>query len=563
MSLPQSERHYTELPQANIRRSKFNRPQSYKGTCNASDIIPVYVDTDIMPGDTVSLDMGAVIRMTTPLFPTMDNAFVDFVAFFCPHRLIWNHWREFWGENNSTYWEQPITYNVPYTTSPSGGWDKGSLADYMGIPTKVDDLKVNSLAFRAYCKIYEDWWRDENLKQPAFYNIDDSNLTGKNVDGNYDPITYTQLGAAPLKAAKFHDRFTSSLPAPQKGPSVQVPLGTNAPVYTDYVDNKSKIKAPLNWAYNNGTEWKIYGSSAETSVGIKASTNNSYTYPETGSPGYMLAPNNLLVDLSAATSATINQLRQAYAVQRYLEAIARSGSRYIEIIKGVFGITSPDARLQRSEYLWGVRWPINIDQVLQTSSTDAVSPQGNTAAYSCTVSGEKAFTKSFTEHGSLIIVMVIRHHISYQQGLNPMWSRRKRTDWYVPQFANLGEMPVYNREIYAQGDSAINPISGKPYDEEVFGYQEAWSELRYNTDIVVGALRSNYATTLDSWHYADYYTTLPTLGSTWIDATEKNIDRTLAVPSSTEDQFIFDIFFDFNYTRPLPMYSIPQISDHY
>ena len=559
MALPESERHFAELPQANIRRSKFNRPQSYKGTCNFSDIIPVYVDTDIMPGDTVSLDMGSVIRLTTPIFPTMDNAYVDFVAFFVPHRLVWNHWKEFWGENNSTYWEQPTTYTVPYTTSPTGGWDKGSLADYMGIPTKVAGLTVNSLAFRAYCKIYEDWWRDENLKQPAFYNIDDTNLTGKNVDGNYDYVTYTQLGAAPLKAAKFHDRFTSALPAPQKGPSVQIPLGTQAPVYSRLQAVPSSGDAAVHLRLGNGNV---------PANGYSLTTNQGYLYQNTTAmTGTDVATgikfDNLWTDLTNATAATINQLRQAYAVQRYLEAISRSGSRYIEIIKGIFGITSPDARLQRSEYIWGTRQPINIDQVLQTSATDSTSPQGNTAAFSCTVAGENAFTKSFTEHGTLMILMCLRHHISYQQGLNPMWSRRNRTDFYVPQFANLGEMPVYNREIYAQGPSAVNPSTGVAYDNEVFGYQEAWSELRYNTDIVVGAFRSNVTGSLDAWHYADYYNSLPTLGSAWIDSDKTNVDRTLAVPSSTEDQVIFDIFFDFNYTRPLPMYSIPQISDHY
>lgn len=561
MALPESERHFAELPQANIKRSKFNRPQSYKGTCNFSEIIPVYVDTDIMPGDTVSLDMGSVIRLTTPIFPTMDNAYVDFVAFFVPHRLVWNHWKEFWGENNSTYWEQPVEYTIPYTTSPTGGWDKGSLADYMGIPTKVAGITVNSLAFRAYCKIYEDWWRDENLKQPAFYNIDDTNLTGKNVDGSYDYVTYTQLGAAPLKAAKFHDRFTSALPAPQKGPSVTVPLGSGAPVYADNsYDNRSIMAGTVKHAYWNGTAWTDITTTTDTYIDADAMLKG---LAGTNTGGAPVAPINLMADLRNATAATINQLRQAYAVQRYLEAIARSGSRYIEIIKGIFGITSPDARLQRSEYIWGTRQPINIDQVLQTSSTDSTSPQGNTAAFSCTVAGENAFTKSFTEHGTLMILMCLRHHISYQQGLNPMWSRRKRTDWYVPQFANLGEMPIYNREIYAQGPSAVNPSTGKAYDDEVFGYQEAWSELRYNTDIVVGAFRSNVSGSLDAWHYADYYNSLPTLGSAWIDADKSNIDRTLAVPSSTEDQVIFDIFFDFNYTRPLPMYSIPQISDHY
>lgn len=555
MALPEAERHFAELPQANIRRSKFNRPQSYKGTCNAADIIPIYVDSDIMPGDTVSLDLGAVIRMTTPIFPTMDNAYIDIAAFFVPHRLVWNHWKEFWGENKNTYWEQPVEYAVPLITAPTGGWDKGSLADYFGIPTKKAGIKVNALPFRAYCKIFEDWWRDENLKQPAFFNIDDTDLTGKNVDANYDYVTYTQLGAAPLKSAKFHDRYTSCLPAPQKGPSVTVPLGTKAPVTSntpywleDEDGNKALLKTTNNVTPGAGDDLRIL-----------ANANNEGSILDSRA----LYANGLVADLSNATSATINQLRQAYAVQRYLEAIARGGSRYIEIIKGVFGVTSPDARLQRSEYIWGTRNPINIDQVLQTSSTDAVSPQGNTAAFSCTVAGENAFTKSFTEHGTLMILATIRTHHSYQQGLNPMWSRRKRTDYYVPQFANLGEMPVYNREIYAQGPSAVNPATSKAWDDEVFGYQEAWSELRYNTDIVVGAFRSNYTGTLDSWHYADYYTSLPTLGSEWIDETKANIDRTLAVPSTTEDQFIFDFFFDFKYTRPLPMYSIPQISDHY
>lgn len=549
----EAEVHFSELPAKEISRSKFKRPHDHKTTYNTGDLIPIYVDSDILPGDTVKMDMGMVTRMTTPIFPVMDNAFEDIYFFFVPHRLVWSHWREFWGENRTTHWEQPTEYEIPQITSPEGGWEKGTIADYMGIPTKVAGLSINHLPFRAYAQVINDWFRDQNLKDPCMMNTDETTLTGTN-SGDY--VINTQLGAKPFRVAKYHDYFTSALPAPQKGPSVNIPLGTSAPVYGE--ENKSmgmwlinqQKSAVLTTPSSNlnpsafGTA-QIYNTSSGTILpndGLALATKES---------GY---PSGIYADLSNAVGATVNQLRQAFAIQKFYEAQSRGGSRYVEFIKNIFGVTSPDGRQQRAEYLGGKRIPINVDQVLQTSSTDATSPQGNTAAYSCTVDSDELFTHSFTEHGTLIGLAVVRTEHTYQQGIERMWSRKKWTDFYVPQFANLGEQAILNKEIYAQGTTQ---------DDEAFGYQEAWADYRYKPSRVSGAFRSNYATSLDAWHYADDYSTRPTLSSEWIDEVQSNVDRTLAVQSSVEDQFISDFYFDATYVRPLPVYSVPGLLDHH
>lgn len=548
----ETESHFSNLPQLEIKRSSFKRPSDLKLTFNTSDIIPIYID-ETLPGDTVKMNMASLIRMQTPIFPVMDNAYMDIYFFSCPIRLIWDHWKEFWGENNLTAWEQKVEYTIPQIEAPEGGWDTGTIADYMGIPIGIDGISVSHLPFRAYCKIWNEFFRDENLKDPCMITMDETTVTGAN-SGDY--VTYAEAGAKPLKAGKFHDYFTSALPAPQKGPSVTLPLGTIAPVgagSTEWTESKYDFYHGIyfrNTSSKDPSNEGIY-KIAQNDAGTIAAGSIALGAQDVGEVAY---PSNLYADLSNATAATINQLRQAFAIQAFYEAQARGGSRYIEFIKNIFGVTSPDARLQRPEYLGGTRININMDQVLQTSSTDETSPQGNTAAFSCTVSTDELFTHSFTEHCILMGLAVIRTDHTYQQGIERMWSRKKWTDFYIPQFANLGEQPIYNKEIFAQGTSE---------DDEVFGYQECWADYRYKPSRTAGEMRSQAAQSLDAWHYGDDYETLPTLSSEWIDETTANMDRTVAVPSGTSDQFFGDFYFQPIYVRPMPIYSIPAMLNHF
>lgn len=546
--------HFATNPtNLDIQRSKFTRPSTHKTTFNTGDLIPIYID-EILPGDTAIMNMSAIIRMSTPIYPVMDNAFCDIYYFFVPNRLVWEHWREFNGQNNTTFWEQPTEYEIPQTTAPTGGWIKGTIADYMGIPTNIQNISINSMPLRAYCLIYNEWFRDENLKQPANINTDDTNQTGSNGD-NY--ITDTQLGGKPCKAAKYPDYFTTALPEPQKGPDILMPLGSSAPVTgTIYMMTDLKNQQPAGTNFIPKANPTTTPGIGDMGYNVNLTTTNpsiqlKYEIPtEIDNQKY----NNLITDLSQATGATINMLRQAFAIQRLYEKDARGGTRYTEIIRSHFGVISPDARQQRPEYLGGTRFPININQVVQNSSTDSTSPQGNVAAYSLTGMSQNLFTKSFTEHGYIIGLAVVRTDHTYQQGIERMWSRKSRFEFYWPSLANIGEQAILNKEIYAQGTEA---------DEEAFGYQEAWAEYRYKPSRVSSAFRSNYQTTLDSWHYADYYKQQPILGSTWIDETRENVNRTIAVQDQLEDQFIADFYFANTMVRPMPMYSIPGLIDHH
>lgn len=561
----ETESHFAENPiNLDIQRSRFDRSSQHKTTFNTGDLIPIFVD-EVLPGDTMEMDIGAAVRMSTPIVPVMDNANIDIYFFFVPNRLTWEHWREFNGENRLTHWEQPTEYEIPQITAPTGGWAKGTIADYMGIPTKINNLSISALPFRAYGLIWNEWFRDQNLKDPCMINLDDATQTGSN---GTDYVTDAQLGGMPCKAAKYHDYFTSCLPEPQKGPAVLLPLGQTAPVITagtgiDFVPTVPPgPHAPIFWSKHTGEIW-------EQGLGyqqVALDTTSQAGAPSRGRPmvraGAAVSPDastyifpaNLQADLSSATAATVNQLRQAFAVQRMLEKDARGGTRYVEILKAHFGVTSPDGRQQRPEYLGGWRQPVSIDQVLQTSSTDSVSPQGNTAAYSLTNFARSLFTHSFTEHGLVLGLAVIRTENTYQQGINRMFSRKKRTDYYWPSLANIGEQGVLNKEIYAQGTAA---------DEEAFGYQEAWADMRYMPSRVSGAFRSNYEASLDIWHYADYYTAQPYLSSEWIDEKRENVNRTIAVQDEVEDQWLADFYFKLIMARPMPVYSIPGLIDHH
>lgn len=569
--------HFSETPQINIKRSSFDESHSIKTTFNVGDIVPLFVDSDILPGDTVEMDVASLVRMATPIYPIMDNLYMDQYWFFVPHRLVWDHWAEFWGENDDA-WTQQTEYEIPQIKPPAGGWTEGTIADYMGLPTKIQgNMTVSALPFRAYAKCFNDWFRNENTNSIAHIYTDETTRTGNN-GTNY--ITDIEMGGRPAKAAKFHDYFTSALPSPQKGDAVSIPLGTVAPIKGstgtqslapvitgdkryDNLGTYPSMTYYGNVAYTSGDYYNLItrqeGSAPNASYatyGANSSTTSTTT--NTLRPNNLYADisgglNGIYADLSGATAATINQLRTAFAIQKYFENAALHGTRYIEYIKGVFGVTSSDARFQRAEYLGGKRIPINIDQIIQTSSTDSTSPQGNTAGFSCTIDRHSAFTKSFEEHGTLLCLGVIRVSHSYQQGIDRMWTRKKWLDFYNPFFAHLGEQPILNKEIYAQGNNK---------DEEAFGYQEAWAEYRYKQNRVTGYMRSNATGSLDVWHFADKYTTLPTLSPTWMAEPLENVDRTIAVTSQLTHQFIGDFYYKCKYSRPMPVYSIPGLIDH-
>jgi hypothetical protein len=515
---------FSEVPHADIQRSTFDRSHGLKTTFNAGELVPIYVD-EALPGDTFSCNLTAFSRLATPIHPTMDNAFMDTHFFAVPVRLVWEDFEEFMGETKTYKAAGPtrldgtpdfsVAAPVPPTITVGGsGVNEGDLADYFGIPTKVAGLEFSALWHRAYTLVWNDWFRDENLQEPKTIS------TASGADGT----TYSLLNRG-----KKHDYFTSALPWPQKGADVTIPLGTTAKV-----------------AYEGA-------GTGTNEIGVWSNTSNQYekleanaTYVQDSPVAQTDVNHRLYADLSDATAATINQLRLAFATQKFLEIQARGGSRYIEVIKNHFNVTSPDARLQRPEYLGGGSSPVNISPVAQTSSTDATTPQGNLSAIGTTVLSGHSFTKSFTEHTIVIGMVSVRTDLTYQQGLNRMFSRETIYDYYWPTLSTIGEQAVKNKEIYAQGTAA---------DEQTFGYQERYAEYRYKPSSVTGKFRSNATGTLESWHYAQEYASLPLLGDSWIQVTDTNVQRTLAVAS--EPQFIFDSLFKLRCTRPMPVNSIP------
>ena len=534
-----------------IARSTFRRDHSVKLSFNVGDVIPFYVD-EVLPGDTFQLKTSMVARLQTLLTPMMDNLYLDTYFYFVPNRIVWQHWRELMGENTQSAWIPTTEYSVPQVTAPSGGWSIGSIADYMGIPTGVANLSVNALPFRAYALIMNEWFRDENLSDPLNIPVDDATLAGSN-GTNY--ITDVVKGGMPFKAAKFHDYFTSALPAPQKGPDVTISVsgGSNYPVRTLAGDVPSPSNVPLHIKTFDQMPYNVVGVNKSTSP-EPGSLWASVSAPS-GNADFFVPTNLWAVNDGSVSATTINQLRMAFQIQKLYEKDARGGTRYIEILKSHFGVTSPDARLQRPEYLGGNRIPVNINQVVQNSATQADgSPLGDTAAFSVTTDVHGDFIKSFVEHGFVIGIMVARYDHTYQQGLERFWSRRDRLDYYFPVFANIGEQPILNKEIYAQGTAQ---------DNEVFGYQEAWADYRYKPSRVAGEMRSKAPTSLDVWHLADEYTQLPKLSDAWIREDKTNVDRVLAVTSSVSNQMFADLYIQCKATRPMPVYSIPGLIDHH
>ncbi|ALS03523.1 VP1 [Gokushovirus WZ-2015a] len=547
---------FSQLPRVNISRSKFNRDSTVKTSFNVGDLIPFYID-EVLPGDTFQVKTNLVARMQPLVSAPMDNLYLDTYYFFVPNRLVWNHWKELNGENTESAWIPETEYQVPQIQSPTGGWSIGTIADYFGIPTGISGLSVSALPFRAYSLICNEWFRDENLKDPLETPVDDTTVVGVNT-GNY--ITDCAKGGLPFKAAKLHDYFTSCLPGPQKGPDVTLNIASGTvPVSTSSI-SRSVSGVPLTFSMSDGYinpitgNRALYVSCSENSNIMKATSGANYDQETVANAG--IEPLNLVANFDSSGGlplVTINQLRTAFQIQRMYEKDARGGTRYTEILRSHFGVTSPDSRLQRPEYLGGQRIPININQVVQSSSSTENSPQGNVAAYSLTSESHGDFIESFTEHGFIIGLMVARYEHTYQQGINRLWSKKSRTDFYLPVLANIGEQPVLNKEIYA---------SGTDVDDEVFGYQEAWADYRYKPSIVTGEMRSNHNKTLDSWHWADDYDSLPKLSSSWIDEDKVNIDRSLAVKSSLANQLYADIYVQNQTTRPMPVYSVPGLIDH-
>lgn len=538
-------------------RSRFDRNSSVKTSFNVGQVVPFYLD-EVLPGDTFKIRTNKVVRLQTLITPMMDNLYLDTYYFFVPNRLVWSHWKEFNGENTESAWIPETTYEVPQITSPAtDGWVVGTLADYFGLPTGVPNLSVSALPFRAYALVINEWFRDQNLQDPLVIPVDDAGTAGVNT-GNY--VTDVAKGGLPFVAAKYHDYFTSCLPAPQKGPDVTIPVssGGNLPVVSLVQNTDSSLStAPAQFYSPNAPSANTFkyfypeASEYPGSAGFKGSETalTDFSNQSAGIPMNLWA-----VDDGAVSSATINQLRMAFQIQKLYERDARGGSRYIEILKSHFGVTSPDSRLQRPEYLGGNRVPIHINQVIQQSATDSTSPQGNVAGQSLTTDSNGDFTRSFTEHGYVIGLMVVRYPHTYQQGIERHWSRKTRFDYYWPVFANIGEQAVLNKEIYAQGSDT---------DDEVFGYQEAWADYRYKPSRVTGEMRSQYAQSLDSWHLADDYTTQPFLSASWIQEDASTVDRVLAVTSEQANQVFCDVYVQNRTTRPMPMYSIPGLIDHH
>lgn len=561
-----NERHFNQIPQVKASRTRFNRDQTILTTFDAGKLIPFYVD-EVLPGDTFSVDTAAIIRMTTPKYPVMDDSFIDFYYFYCPNRILWDSFKNFMGEVDETAWMPTKTYTVPQIkingTDEKPAPDEKSILDYMGVPTKVaKPFSINALPIRAYVKIWNEFFRDENVDNAAVLKTDNEDVTYKMSTGEDDTmekeLQEAVTGGNLLPVNKFHDYFTSCLPYPQRGPEVTIPMEGNAPIY-GYKTNELKEK----WTAKNNkpndlmpmqTQYDTMGTATagkQVEIGQNtAFSGNASALTMQYVGGLNTGTAYMGADLSEITAATVNQLRQAISVQQYYEVLARGGSRYREQVQAIWDVVISDKTVQVPEYLGGGRYHVNINQIVQTSGQQANSdtPIGETGAMSVTPINESSYTKSFEEHGFIIGVCCVRHNRSYQQGLERFWSRKDRLDYYVPQFANIGEQPVKKKEIM---------LTGNTTDEETFGYQEAWADYRMKPNRVSGLMRSNSNGTLDFWHYADNYESVPTLSQEWMAEGKKEIARTLIVQN--EPQFFGAIRVANKTVRRMPLYSVPGL----
>lgn len=522
---------FSVVPSTDIQRSTFDRSHGYKTAFDSGYLVPFFVD-EVLPGDTLQLNVNLFGRLSTPIVPFMDNLFLETFFFFVPNRLIWDNWQKFNGEQRNP--SDSTDFLVP-TLSDKSIFVPESLGDYFGLPTNVALSKINALPFRAYNLIYNEWFRDENLQDslPVLYG-----------DGP-DPLDSYKL----VRRGKRHDYFTSALPWPQKGPGVELPLGDSAlvtgsakfdiprsrvrlgsgvAVQADHIQGSPKPIVASHSGWLDGDEQALFADGTSITANVSGTAS-----------------------LDAATAITINSLRQAFQLQRLYERDARGGTRYTEILRSHFGVVSPDARLQRPEYLGGSSTRININPVQQTSATDTTSPQGNLAAFGVLGDSKYVCNKSFVEHGYIIGLVNVRADLTYQQGINRMWSRRTRFDFYWPSLAHLGEQSIFNKEIYAQGNEK---------DEEVFGYQERYAEYRYFPSQITGKLRSTNLQPLDVWHLSQKFEELPKLSADFIED-KPPLARVLAVQN--EPQIILDCYFQMKSTRPMPLFGVPGLIDHF
>lgn len=516
---------FSQAPTADIPRSSFDRSFGHKTTFNAGYLVPIFVD-EALPGDTVSVNPTMFARLNTPIYPLMDNMHLDIHFFSVPIRQIWSNFRKFCGEQVDP--GDSIDYTVPILAAPATvGYSNESLHDYLGLPTGIPDFEHSALFHRAYNHIYNEWYRDQNLVDSVTVSTGD----GPDSQGDYSL----------LRRGKRHDYFTSCLPWLQKGDSVEIPLGTSAPVF---VDDPVSSTTPVYIENNAGVNEQLISNTAGSATRVQSGG---------GATGFALEAN-----LSEATAATINQLRQSFQIQKLLERDARSGTRYSEIVKAHFGVNFMDVTY-RPEFLSGGTTPVNIHTVPQTSES-GTTPQGTLSAFGTAAIQSGGFTKSFTEHCIIMGIASVRADLTYQQGLNRMFSRSTRYDFFWPSLAHIGEQAVLMKELYTQDPTTDTGATGTPDNERVFGYQERWAEYRYKPSQISGKLRSNDAATLDAWHLSQEFSSLPGLNQTFIEENPP-IDRVVAV--NTEPDFLMDTYFKMQCVRPLPLYSVPGLIDHF